>query len=124
MNVEGKLYSKSETKKISEKLSKREFVIEYAENPMYPEYIKFELINDKTQQIDGFDLGARLQVEFNLKGRRWTNPEGEEIIFNSLQAWRIKEGNADPNMREVQPENAAAFKMSDIQDNQGDDLPF
>ena len=44
INIEGKLIEKFETVQITETFKKREFVLEYIENPEYPEFIKIELI--------------------------------------------------------------------------------
>ena len=46
INIEGKLIEKFETVQVTETFKKREFVIEYIENPSYPEFIKLELIHD------------------------------------------------------------------------------
>ena len=89
MNIKGKLLEKFETTKITETFKTREFVIEYAENPMYPEYVKFELIQDRCDLIEPFSLGDEIDVDFNLKGRKWTDKQGETKYFNSLQAWKI-----------------------------------
>lgn len=69
---------------------KREFVVEFAENPEYPEFVKFELIQDKCEQLDPINIGGMMDVSFQLKGRKWTNPKGEVVYFNALQAWKIK----------------------------------
>ena len=42
MNVRGKIFEIYDVSKVSESFRKREFVIEYKENPQYPEYLKFE----------------------------------------------------------------------------------
>ncbi len=89
MNIRGKLIEKFETASITETFKKREFVIEYAENPMYPEFVKFELIQDRCDLIEPFSLGDEVEVDFNLKGRKWTDKEGGTKYFNSLQAWKI-----------------------------------
>ena len=44
MEVKGKLVEIFETIQVSASFKKREFVLEYAENPQYPEVIKFEMI--------------------------------------------------------------------------------
>ncbi len=49
MNIKAKLLEKSETQQISASFKKREFVVEYSENPQYPEFVKFELIQDKCE---------------------------------------------------------------------------
>ena len=89
MNIKGKLIEKSETQKITDSFKKREFVIEYAENPMYPEFVKFELIQDRCDLIEPFNLHDEIEIDFNLKGRKWTDKQGEVKYFNSLQAWKI-----------------------------------
>lgn len=97
MNIKGKIYQIFNTQKVSETFKKREFVVEYKENPQYPEYLKFELIQDKCELLDSLKEGQDVDVYFNLKGREWVNPKGEKIYFNSLQAWRIEviDGNGD-----------------------------
>ena len=39
------------TKKVSEKFSKRAFVVETADNPKYPELVQFELTGDDTSKL-------------------------------------------------------------------------
>lgn len=102
MEVQGKLIEKYETETFGAKgFKKREFVIEYAENPEYPEFIKFELIQDKCETLDKFSIGSTISVAFNLKGRKWTNPKGEIVYFNSLQAWKI---NTSDQPHDLTPE--------------------
>ncbi|ELR72349.1 hypothetical protein C900_01631 [Fulvivirga imtechensis AK7] len=95
MNVKGKILEISDTQQVSNSFKKREFVLEYAENPQYPEYLKFELIQDKCSVLDSYKANDEVDVYFNLKGRKWTDPKGEVKYFNSLQAWKIEgAGNA------------------------------
>ena len=113
MNIKGKLIEKSETAKITDSFKKREFVVEYAENPMYPEYVKFELIQDRCDLIEPFKLDDEIAIDFNLKGRKWTDKQGEVKYFNSLQAWKISPAaasNMAPDMPPPptqQPQNEA-----------------
>jgi hypothetical protein len=115
MNVRGKIFEIYDVSKVSESFRKREFVIEFKENPQYPEYLKFELIQDKC------DLLNFVEVYFNLKGRSWTNPKGEKVYFNSLQAWRlepIEGGNeAQPEYQPPMGDDLASF-------TEEDELPF
>jgi hypothetical protein len=30
-----------------------------------------------------------VDVEYNLRGRSWTNPQGEKKYFNTIQGWKI-----------------------------------
>jgi hypothetical protein len=115
MKIIGIIAEIKESQQVSESFKKRSFVVEYAENPQYPEYISFELIQDKCDLLDTFQVGQDVEVSFNLKGRKWINPEGEIKYFNSLQAWRIESSS---NNKEQKP--TVELPTSEIED----DLPF
>lgn len=89
MDIKAKIIEIFDTVRISDKFQKREFAVEYAENPSYPEYLKFELIQDKCDLLDQYKVGQQIHVHFNLKGRKWTDPQGSIKYFNTLQAWKI-----------------------------------
>ena len=126
MNIRGRILEISDTQQVTNTFKKREFVVEYADNPQYPEFIKFELIQDKCDLLNTFKAGDEVDVHFNLKGRKWTDPKGEVKYFNSLQAWRLETVSGGA---ETQPP-AAANSMEGIEepgwitDNEEDDLPF
>ena len=106
--------------------------MEYAENPQYPEYIKFELIQEKCDQLDSFNVGQELNIAFNLKGRKWSDPQGSVKYFNSLQAWKLSAVHAISTPSSSTPP-VAPGSLDNIQepewlqsssDAEGDDLPF
>ena len=98
MEIKAELLKKYETDSFGTGgFKKREFVVKYAENPEYPEFIKFELIQDRCEKLDEYEIGAMITIAFNLKGRVWMNSKGEEVYFNSLQAWRLSGGETAPN---------------------------
>ena len=88
--ITGKIHVIYDTQQVSDKFSKREFVVEYADNPQYPQLIKFELTQDKCSMIDAFKKGQEVTVTYNLRGREWTNKQGVTSYFNTVQAWRIE----------------------------------
>lgn len=124
MVIEGKLIEKFDTQEIKESFKKREFIVEYAENPQYPEFLKFELIQSNCEQIDNISPNEQIAVSFNLKGRKWTDPSGNVKYFNSLQAWRVDKKSE--NTADVPPPSATDDPSNWMQaDNSGDDdLPF
>jgi len=89
MNLQGIVHEVGNTEQVSDKLRKRELIIEYAENPQYPEFIKIEAINDRCDLLDNVRQGESVSVDFNLKGRPWTDKTGKKTYFNSLQLWKI-----------------------------------
>ena len=123
MKITGKIHEIFELKEIKEGFQKREFIVEYAENPQYPEYLKFETIQEKCAQLDKISVGQEVDVLFNLRGREWTNPQGEKVYFNSLQAWKIDpvgEANENGPQGETSPPDMDELMSFD----ESDDLPF
>jgi hypothetical protein len=90
MEATGKLYAVQETKQVTDRFSKREFVLELADNPKYPQLVAFEFTNDRCADLDGFSVGDEVRVEFNLRGREWRSPSGEVRYFNTLNAWKLE----------------------------------
>lgn len=124
MNIEGRLVEIFETQDVTNSFRKREFVVEYAENPQYPEFVKFELIQANCDQLNDFKVDDRVNISFNLKGRKWTDPQGVVKYFNSLQAWRLEKvgGAQADNVPQEPPAGNQEWMKSDFSDD--DDLPF
>ena len=122
MEITGKLVEIFDTVQINDSFRKREFVVEYSENSQYPEFIKFELFQDKVEIIDGYKVGDEVEVAFNLKGRKWNDPKGGVKYFNTLQAWRLGKKSAD----QPKPEGGAPMDEPEWLADQDDDnvLPF
>jgi len=118
MQIIGKLIDVTQTQQVSEKFSKREFVVEYATNPEYPEQIKFQLNNKNTELINQYSVGDEIEVHFNLTGKPWTNKDGVTTYFNNLVAWKIVmiEANTNP------PKQKSTATQPEPETN--DDLPF
>ena len=122
MVVEGKLHAKFDVVQTSESFKKRDFVIEYVDNPLYPQYVTFQLIQERVNLIDKFNEGDKIEVTFNLRGREWTTPELEKKYFNTLEAWRINEATAGES---APASGTPGFDMSDgTEDAPSDGLPF
>ena len=103
MEITGKLHRKFDTQQVSEKFSKREFVIIEAQNPMYPQYIKFECTQDKCSMIDALKEGDEVKVMFNLRGREYTDRNTAEVkYFTSIEAWKIdKVAGGSPSIEDI-----------------------
>lgn len=126
MDIKGKVHEISTVQQISDSFKKRELVVEYIENPQYPEYLLFEVTQDRCAMLDTLKVGDNIEVFFNLRGRAWTNKEGQKKYFNSMQAWRINVINGSgagapsaPTQEFVPPPNLEAGS-----NDEGDDLPF
>ncbi|MEM8966272.1 MAG: DUF3127 domain-containing protein [Bacteroidota bacterium] len=128
MEIQGKLIELSDTTQVTDTFRKREFVVEYADNPQYPEYLKFECIQDRCDLLNSFQVGQELTISFNLKGRKWVDRQGVTKYFNSLQAWRIQpaatEATAPPPAAETPAPSSSNNENLLSASDEEDDLPF
>ena len=122
MEIKGKVHEVGATQQVSETFKKRDLIVEYAENPTYPEYIRFEALQDKTALLDSFKAGDEVEVFFNLRGRPWTDKTGKTSYFNSLVVWRINAIAAGAPAAAA-PAYAAPVDVSNTT-GEDDDLPF
>jgi len=123
MEVTGQLKVKYDTQKVSDKFQKRDFVLATDLTTPYPQFVTFQLTQDKCNAIDAISEGSNIKVLFNLRGREWNGPQGIKY-FNTLEAWRIElvaQDNATPNTP-LPSSNDVKVNNSSISDN--DDLPF
>lgn len=89
MEITGILKLKNDTQKVSDKFSKREFVLTTEASTPYPQHVSFQLTQDKCAILDTLKEGEEVKVLFNLRGREWNGPDGTKY-FNTLEAWRIE----------------------------------
>ncbi len=124
MDIKGKVHFVSDVINVTETFRKRELVIEFAENPQYPEFVKFEAIQDRVSLMDDVKVGEDVEVFFNLKGREWTNKQGEKQYFNTLQIWKVNVlGAVAEGGSPATPAYAPSVDISSSSDD-SDDLPF
>tara|TARA_B100001093_G_scaffold100772_1_gene92895 strand:+ start:1087 stop:1455 length:369 start_codon:yes stop_codon:yes gene_type:complete len=119
LSIEGKVKRILDEQVISERFKKREFVIETEEQ--YPQVLVFQLVQDKTNLIDQINLGDKIEVFFNLRGREWQKDASSEIrVFNTLDAWRIQK------VESISGQNQGVDSSTEPIEPAGpeDDLPF
>jgi len=128
----GKLHTIFETKQVSERFTKREFVLELMDNPKYPQAVLFQLTGDRCSQLDEFRVGDQVRLDFSLRGREWKSPSGEIKYFNSLDVWKVEPAraaaggrrggrDADPRDSDGPPPREYDPRPSD---DRVDDIPF
>jgi hypothetical protein len=79
-----------QTQQVSDKFSKREFVVTDGSEEKFPQDIMFELTQDKTTLLDSIMEGQEVEVSFNLRGREWKSPSGDIKYFNTLNAFKVE----------------------------------
>jgi single-strand DNA-binding protein len=81
----GVLKLKKDTQVVSDKFSKREFVMTLDPNDKYPQHVPFQVSQDKCGLLDGFNVGDELKLSVNIRGNEWN-----DRYFVNLEAWKIE----------------------------------
>jgi len=118
--IEGAVHKIFETESKSEKFQAREFVIKT--EGTYPQFVKFQLTQDRCDLINGYNEGEQIKVYFDLRGREWN-----EKFFTNLNAWKIEKSSTA--VAEAPPQENSDFPTAENAPNQMkaedfDDLPF
>lgn len=128
--AEGKLLKIYPTENKTATFSAREFVIEIPDGN-YPQYVKFQAVQDRCNLLDNFREGEKIKVSFDLRGREW---QGK--YFTSLNAWRIERADGSEASSSSGGQDFAADPFPDYastpqtqpssqgQNANFDDLPF
>lgn len=59
-------------------------------NEQYPQSILIEFGDKVMKVLDNYKVGQSVEVSINLRGRKWTNSQGEDKYFNTIQGWKIE----------------------------------
>ena len=91
----GPILAIMDTQQINDTFRKREFVVEVPDGN-YPQAIKFQVVQDKTDMLDAFDVGDEVTVSFNLRGREFTRrSDGSKDYWINLDCWRLEKAGGD-----------------------------
>lgn len=84
----GTIHHIGKPEQITDNFTKRNFILITDQQTNYPQYIQFQLVNQKTSLIDRFREGDQVSVDYNLRGRLKKDSNTES--FNQLEAWKIE----------------------------------
>ncbi|MBL4654171.1 MAG: DUF3127 domain-containing protein [Flavobacteriales bacterium] len=87
IRLEGTLLVIRDMEVIGGKFKKRECVLKTKEQ--YVQEILIEFTQDDCSMLNGYEVGELVSIDVDIRGRKWTNPEGIDKYFNSLKGWRI-----------------------------------
>ena len=67
---------------------KRDLVIITEEQ--YPQTIIIQFTQQRCDLLNNLQVGQNVKVYINIRGREWTNPQGETKYFNTIEGWKIE----------------------------------
>ena len=126
MEVTGKIKMIDQTKEVgSGGFKKRDVVVTTDEQ--YPQHISVQFVQDKCDLLNNFQVGEAVKIDINLRGREWTNAQGETVYFNTIQGWRIGKSQTEgvaPSQMPPMPTAEAFAPATNLNEEEADDLPF
>ena len=126
MEIEGKIKVIGDTKEYGKNGFQKRMVVITTEEK-YPQDLSVDFVQDKTDLVNNFNVGDKVKVGINLRGREWVSPQGETKYFNSINAWRIEKLTDNPGNDDVPPidENIEPIdKFNEDNDDESSGLPF
>lgn len=110
--ITGKLIQVNDTQQVNDRFKKREFVLEITDEVngnIYTNYAKLQLVQNKCEIIDKFNIDDNIKVSFNIKGNKWER-DGNVNYITNLDAWRIE--NAQQQAPQAQAASPAYVNMN------------
>lgn len=114
--LKGSIKVLEDTNVISDKFSKREFVVTVPDEK-YPQDIKLEVVNDKCDALNQFSVGQEVLVEFNLRGNEYN-----DRFYVNLSAWKVTAVGDAPKLPTPQSQSRNTPVPPSFDDD--DDIPF
>lgn len=104
------------TTSVSDKFKKRDITIK--SEGEYPQYVTFQLTQDKCDLANNLNPGDVVELKYNLRGRRWEAQDGTIKYFNTIEAWVLSLSTSQDrgNIEYLK-------KKMDLHES-SDDLPF
>ena len=99
MEITGLIKVIEPTQNVTASYRKRNLVL--STNEQFVQHILIEFGQDKCDVLNNYKVGDSVDVSINIRGREWTNPQGEVKYFNSIQGWKINKTAETPNNIEV-----------------------
>ena len=133
MEIVGIVVLVNDTQVVSDRFRKRVIVIDNATDPQYPSPVSVEFVQDRVDLLDDYKPGQRVKAWFDLRGRKWTDRNGQVRYFTTVQGWRIQSeeaqqpqagGYADVNMGNIPPVPPAPAQPAAAGGGGLDDIPF
>lgn len=90
IQIRGELTKIFDTVQVTADFKRRNVIVTTSENEMgRQEVLSVEFFQDHCNIADSFKVGQKVIMNVRLKGRKWTDSEGVDKYFNTIQAWKM-----------------------------------
>jgi single-strand DNA-binding protein len=113
MEIKGTIYKVGATQQVTDKFKKREVILITEQQSQYPQHIKVQFSQDKCDLADSLQPNQEVTFQCNLRGKLYTDKNGNENTITNLEVWKVEGGVVQPN--------SAGLPQTDLDDT---NLPF
>lgn len=82
------------------------FYIKYLDEKKKEQFLKFKLSNERVGLIEGFAVGDKIKITFQLEGNEAKNDKKEPVIYDRKEVYNIEGQN---ELKKEQAEKEEAF---------------
>lgn len=107
ITLDGLVLKVGEVEQRTESFKTRSLILKTEPNSQYPQELNIEFNQAKTDLLNDIKEGSEVKVHVNLNGRKWTNKEGKDLWFNSINGWKVEVLSAPESQDE--PESDPGF---------------
>ena len=127
MELQGTVKKIGETQTFASGFQKRGLVL--LTDEQYKQPIQIDFLSDKIDLLNNVSEGESVKVGINIRGKEWTNPQGEVKYFNSISGWRLEKVSGENTNTEAPQSNtfqtpAPMTNENPFADEGDEDLPF
>lgn len=119
MQLQGKLVQSTKVEQITDTFKKCNIIIETDGDTQYPQEVNVEVHNANIDKLKGLAKGDLVNVDVNLRGRRYDKEGQETRWFNSLVMWKIEKVGGAAQQEQVKE----VVEVAEVVDD-SNDLPF
>ena len=119
MEITGKIIVIGQTETVGSAgtFKKRQLVV--ATEEQYSQQVAIDFVQDKTSLLDNFSLGDSVAVGINIRGNEY-----QGRYFVSLNGWKINKQNTSQSSHDPMPAAPAFAPATNLNEDDGDGLPF
>lgn len=90
IEITGIVLKVGQTEQKTDSFKSRQLIVQTDTSSEYPQELSIEFNQAKSTLLDVIAEGSEVKVSVNLNGRKWTDKQGIDKWFNSLNGWKIE----------------------------------
>jgi len=122
MEITGIIHRIEEVENIGYNFQNLFFYLKYVDTNGKMQFLKFKLSNGRVDLIEGFKIGDKVKITFQLEGNETTNDKKKPVIYDRKEVYSIQ-GIGETPINKVEEEDESRFYRLE-EGEEDDELDF